>query len=143
MTYVEVARSESTRGELVLRERRAQDGGPTSVELRANGIFVMDSVEVRTGRAVASTALALVADPRWVLIGGLRPGFTMHEVLAEPRVQPCAVVEIEEALVIWSATEDPALAATLRRVFGNAQARPLEVLLQERDERYWLYVARA
>jgi hypothetical protein len=45
-------------------------------------------------------------------------------------------------LVIWSAAEAPALAETMRTVFGEAEARPYDVLLQDRDERYWLYVAR-
>ena len=60
--YVEVARAETERGELVLRERRPEDGGPTSLELRANGVFVMDTVEVSTERAMAQAALALVDD---------------------------------------------------------------------------------
>ncbi|MFC6340797.1 hypothetical protein ACFP8W_02315, partial [Nocardioides hankookensis] len=60
--YVEVARSESERGELVLRERRPENG-PTSLELRANGVFVMDTLEVATERALASAALAAVEDP--------------------------------------------------------------------------------
>lgn len=222
MEYVEVARAESERGELVLRERR-DEGAPVVLELRANGVFVMDTLETSTEQALASAALALVDDPRAVVVGGLGLGFTMHEVLADSRVERCAVVEIEEALVgwmrdgtvphgpalladerasvvvadvalamtearaasydlvlldvdngpgylvhdvnarlyeteflaetrralrpggavvVWSAAEAPELATTLERVFGNAEARPLEVLLQDRDEHYWLYVAR-
>lgn len=222
MEYVEVARAESERGELVLRERR-DEGAPAVLELRANGVFVMDTLETSTEQALASAALALVDDPRAVVVGGLGLGFTMHEVLADSRVERCAVVEIEEALVgwmrdgtvphgpalladeraavvvadvavamaearaasydlvlldvdngpgylvhdvnarlyetdflaetrralrpggavvVWSAAEAPELATTLERVFGNAEARPLEVLLQDRDEHYWLYVAR-
>ena len=30
----------------------------------------------------------------------------------------------------------------LAEVFGDAEARPYDVLLQDRDETYWLYVAR-
>ena len=37
MEYAEIARAESDRGELVLRERRPDDG-PTVLELRANGV---------------------------------------------------------------------------------------------------------
>ena len=222
MEYVEVARAESERGELVLRERR--DGaGPTVLELRANGVFVMDTLETSTEQALATAALGLVADPRAVVVGGLGLGFTLHEVLADSRVERCAVVEIEEALVgwmrdgtvphgpalladeraaivvadiavamaearpasydlvlldvdngpgylvhdtnerlyqagfleqaraalrpggalvVWSAAEAPELDRTLARVFGDAEARPLQVRLQERDEHYWLYVAR-
>ncbi|MCW2842709.1 MAG: Spermidine synthase [Nocardioides sp.] len=222
MEYVEIARAESERGELVLRERRAE-GAPTSLELRANGVFVMDTVETSTERALATAALALVDEPRAVVVGGLGLGFTMHEVLADSRVEKCAVVEIEVALVgwmgdgtvphgpalladervlvvvadiavalaearpatydlvlldvdngpgylvheanaalyqppflaaardalrpggalvVWSADEAPELERAVSEVFGDVEARPLEVLLQDRDERYWLYVAR-
>ena len=98
--YVEVARARSDKGELVLRERR-EESGPAILELRANGVFVMDSAESSSERALAATALGLVAEPRRVLVGGLGLGFTMHEVLADSRVERCAVVEIEEALVEW------------------------------------------
>ncbi|WP_435744253.1 hypothetical protein [Nocardioides sp. SYSU DS0663] len=218
---VEVARSESARGELVLRERR--EGGPAVLELRANGVFVMDTAETTTERALASAALALVDEPRTVLVGGLGLGFTLQEVLTDPRVERCTVVEIEESLVgwlrdgtvphgpalladervqvvvadiavalaaagaasydlvlldvdngpgylvhdanaalyrepfldtvrrvvrpggavvVWSADEAPELERALTAVFGDAEARPHGVSLQERDEHYWLYVAR-
>jgi spermidine synthase len=220
--YVEIARAESERGELVLRERRPVDG-PSSLELRVNGVFVMDNVEVSTERALAREALDLVADPRAVIVGGLGLGFTMHEVLADSRVELCSVVEIEQALVdwmrdgtvpdgpalladervnvvvadvavalaearpgtydlilldvdngpgnlvhagnaslyeppalesacsalrpggalvVWSAAEAPELEASMRDVFDEVEARAHEVKLQERDEHYWLYVAR-
>jgi spermidine synthase len=222
--YVEVARAESERGELVLRERRPVDGGPTSLELRANGVFVMDSVEVSTERAMAQAALALVEDPRAVVVGGLGLGYTMHEVLADSRVQKCAVVEIEPdlvewmrgglvpdgpalladervtvvvadvavalqearpasydlvlldvdngpghlvhthnaalyeppalqevrrvlrpggALVVWCADRAPDLEEALRAVFDEVEEQAQAVQLHERDEEYWLYVARA
>ena len=222
MEYVEIARAESERGELVLRERRSE-GAAASLELRANGVFVMDTVETSTERALASAALELVDEPRAVVVGGLGLGYTMHEVLADSRVERCAVVEIEQALVdwmrdgtiphgpalladervvvvvadvavalaearpstydlvlldvdngpgylvheqnaslyapafltaagaalrpggvlvIWSADEAPELEASLRDVFGNVEARSHDVLLQDRDEHYWLYVAR-
>ena len=101
MEYVEIARAESERGELVLRERRPENG-PTSLELRANGVFVMDTArgEHRAGAGRARRSAA-VDDPRAVVVGGLGLGFTMHEVLADSRVEKCAVVEIEQALVDW------------------------------------------
>lgn len=220
--YVELARAETDRGELVLRERRSDDG-PASLELRANGVFVMDNVEVSTERALAREALALVEDPRAVVVGGLGLGFTMHEVLADSRVELCSVVEIEQALVdwmrdgtiphgpalmadhrvnvvvadiavalaearpssydlvlldvdngpgylvhasnaalyeapaltsarsilrpggalvVWSMGEAPALEAAMGAVFDSAEGRAHDVRLQDRDERYWLYVAR-
>ena len=100
MEYVEIARAESVRGELVLRERR--DKWATSVlELRANGVFVMDSAETTSEVALAVAGLELVDDPRDVLIGGLGLGFTLQAVLTDPRVERCSVVEIEQALVDW------------------------------------------
>lgn len=222
MQYVDIARAESKRGELVLRERRSE-GAPSVLELRANGVFVMDTLETSTERALASAALALVEDPKAVVVAGLGLGYTMHEVLADSRVEKCAVVEIEQALVdwmrggtvphgpalladqrvtvvvadvavalaearpasydlvlldvdngpgylvheenaalyrapflaagraalrpggvlvIWSASPAPELEDALREVFDEAEARPYDVLLQDRDEQYWLYVAR-
>jgi spermidine synthase len=100
MEYVEIARAETPRGEVVLRERRAPNT-PSIVELRVNGVFVMDTLETASERALAGAALALVAEPRSVLVGGLGLGFTMHEVLADARVESCTVVEIEQAVVDW------------------------------------------
>jgi spermidine synthase len=98
--YVEVARAESERGELVLRARRT-DGGPEVLELRANGVFVMDTAETTSEVALATAALELVDEPRRVLVGGLGLGFTLQAVLTDSRVERCTVVEIEEALVGW------------------------------------------
>jgi len=92
----EVARSESERGELVLRRR--EDG---TLELRANGVFVMDTVETSTERALATRALALHHAPASVLIGGLGLGFTLAAVLEDARVTEVTTVEIEPALVDW------------------------------------------
>jgi spermidine synthase len=100
VTYVEIARAETERGELVLRERR-EEGAPSTLELRANGVFVMDTLETSTETALAEHALALVEQPRAVVVGGIGLGFTMHAVLADGRVERCAVVEIEQALVDW------------------------------------------
>src|SRR4051812_48568868 len=100
MEYVEIARAESPRGEVVLRERR-EESTPTILELRVNGVFVMDTLETTTERALATAALALVDEPRRVLVSGLGLGFTMHEVLADARVESCTVVEIEQPVVDW------------------------------------------
>jgi len=222
MEYIEAARAESERGELVLRERR-DAGSPAVLELRANGVFVMDTQETSTEQALADAALELHDDPKDVLVGGLGLGYTMHRVLADSRVERCSVVEIEQALVawmrdgtiphgpglladeranpvvaditfavaeapddsydlalldvdngpgylvhesnaalyqppfltevrrllrpggvlvIWSADRSTELEGTLEDVFGDAEARPYDVRLQERDEQYWLHVAR-
>ena len=100
MEYVEIARAESERGELVLRERH-ENGAPTVLELRANGVFVMDSQETSTEQALADAALELVDQPRDVLVAGLGLGYTMHRVLADQRVERCSVVEIEPELLEW------------------------------------------
>jgi spermidine synthase len=91
-----VARAESGRGELVLRER--EEG---ILELRANGVFVMDTAETTSERALASEALARHTAPHTVLIGGLGLGFTLAEALRDDRVRRAVVVEIEPALVGW------------------------------------------
>src|SRR4051795_8482712 len=138
MEYVEVARAESERGELVLRERRPVDGGPVSLELRANGVFVMDTVEVSTERAMAHAALALVDEPRAVVVAGLGLGYTMHEVLADSRVEKCAVVEIEPALVEWMRAglvpDGPALLADERVTVVEADI--VAALQEARDASY-------
>jgi spermidine synthase len=221
--YVEVARSRSEHGELVLRERRSDEGGPSVLELRANGVFVMDTSEHASEQALADAALDLVEQPRRVLVGGLGLGFTLDRVLGDRRVELCDVVEIEPMLVewmrdgtiphgprlladdrarivvadvatavaeaapatydvvlldvdngpghlvheanaalyrepflaslrdrltpggavaVWSAAREPDLEADLRTVFGRAEERALDVRLQDRDDRYWLYVGR-
>src|SRR3954453_20417269 len=103
--YVDRARASSERGEIVLRERRAvdteADGGPEILELRVNGVFVMDTVETGTERALATAALAQLEEPRAVLVGGLGLGFTAHEVLSDRRVERLVVAEVEEDLVGW------------------------------------------
>jgi len=110
--YTEVARAESERGEIVLRERHGPDeaaestanstaDAPVVLELRVNGIFVMDTAEVSSEKGLATAALNQIESPRNVLVGGLGLGFTMHEVLADSRVEKLVVVELEDALVQW------------------------------------------
>lgn len=223
--YTDVARATSQRGEIVLRERSESDAGPDApriLELRVNGVFVMDTLETSSERGLVAVALAQVAHPRRVLVGGLGLGFTLHEVLADPRVKSVDVVEIEDALVrwmrdgtvthgpvyladeranvvvadvlevvaratpetydlvlldvdngpgflvydqnealyrreflaqardclrpdgalvVWSSAESPMLQAELHAVFGNAVAVPIDVTLQRRGDRYWIYFA--
>jgi spermidine synthase len=227
-TYDEVARAESERGEVVLRRRRVDDDVAGAehdgvLELRVDGVFVMDTLETATEQELARAALDRVAEPRDVLVGGLGLGFTVHEVLTDRRVQRLVVVEVEEALVgwmrdgtvphgpsfladarlqvveadlqeavqeaspgsfdlvlldvdngpghlvhqgnsvlyrrpfleelravlrdggavvVWSASEARELAETLEEVFGTVASLPLPVRLQDREERYWLYLAR-
>ena len=98
--YVEVARAESERGEVVLR-RRVEDRAADALELRVNGVFVMDTKETGSEVELAAAALDLVDDPRRVVVGGLGLGFTTQRVLADHRVEDVRVVEIEGALIGW------------------------------------------
>lgn len=103
MEYVEIARATGPTGELVLRQR-LEDSGPV-LELRANGVFVMDTIETSSERAMATATLAASrvdgAVPRRVMVGGLGLGFTLAQVLEDPFVEQVTVVEIEPALVGW------------------------------------------
>ena len=92
----EVARADSARGETVLRRR--DDG---ALELRVNGVFVMDTVETSSERRLAEASLAVVEAPRRVLVAGLGLGFTLRAVLDHPAIEHATVVELEPALVDW------------------------------------------
>ena len=121
--YVEVARAESERGEVVLR-RRVEERAADALELRVNGVFVMDTRETTTEIELAAAALELVADPRDVVVAGLGLGFTLQRVLADHRVEKVKVVEIEDALVGWmrdgTVPHGPALLADRRVHIVNA-----------------------
>jgi spermidine synthase len=121
--YVEVARAESERGEVVLR-RRVEERAADTLELRVNGVFVMDTKETSSEIALAEAALDLVADPRDVVVGGLGLGFTTQRVLADPRVEQVKVVEIEDSIVGWmrdgTIPHGPALLADRRVHIVNA-----------------------
>jgi spermidine synthase len=136
--YDEVARAESERGEVVLRQRRAESG-PVVHELRVNGVYVMDDRETASERALASRALELVDDPRHVLVGGLGLGFTTREVLADRRVEKVVVVELEEALIDWmrdgTIASGPELLADERLtvVPGDIRERVAEVVTTAYD----------
>lgn len=213
----ELARATSERGELVLTHRA--DG---HLELRANGVFVMDTENTHTEKALASLALGQVSNVNDVLIGGLGLGFTTEQVLTDPRVRRVVTAEIEPALigwmrdgtvphgpglladprlevreadiqdaieaeqhydlilldvdngpgylvhahnsevyavpfltrlkktlnpggvlVIWSASQEPALQEQLEVVFGNATEHAYDVQLGNRPENYFLYLSKS
>lgn len=100
-----VARAKTARGEVVLR-RRPWDG---ELELRVNGVFVMDTLETATERVLATLAIdslralrgALVPGSLRILIGGLGLGFTLRQFARSPLVDEIIVAEIEPALVQW------------------------------------------
>jgi spermidine synthase len=146
--YVEVARALSERGEVVLRERvgDAPDGGSGVLELRVNGVFVMDSRETRTERALATAALDRVERPHDVLVGGLGLGYTAQAVLADGRVRRLVVVELEETLVGWlrdgTVPHGPALladdrlevvVADVRRAVEDARPASYDLVLLDVD----------
>jgi spermidine synthase len=145
VSYVELARAESERGEVVLRARQ-EDEAPAVLELRVNGVFVMDTAETRSERALATTALARVDAPRTVLVGGLGLGFTVHEVLADRRVEHVVVAELEPALVGWmrdgTVPHGPAfladervrvVAADVRQVVAEAAPSSYDLVLLDVD----------
>lgn len=120
---VEIARAETERGDVVLR-RRSSAAGADVLELRVNGVFVMDTLETTSEIELAAQALELVDEPRSVVIGGLGLGFTLQRVLADPRVERAVVVEIEEPLVQWmregTVPHGPAILADQRVSIVNA-----------------------
>lgn len=92
----ELARAVTERGELLLRRR--DDG---ALELRVNGVFVMDDAETSSEELLASAALDAVQRPARVLVGGLGLGYTVRALLGDSRVGVVLVAEIEPAVVGW------------------------------------------
>lgn len=122
----EIARGTSERGELVLR-RREDDG---ALELRVNGVFVMDDVETSSEELLASAALDSVRRPDRVLVGGLGLGYTVRALLADPRLGSVVVAEIEPDVVSWMRTglvpsvlDDPRVAVVVGDVRDVAVAQ--------------------
>jgi len=111
-----IAEATSPRGDIVLTRRDGAEG--PILELRVNGVYVMDTRETSSEVALADAALAASASPARVLVGGLGLGFTAAEVLRDPRVHELVVVEIEEPVVDWMRTgtvpHGPALLADPR-----------------------------
>jgi spermidine synthase len=91
-----VARSTSQRGEIHLRRRT--DG---ALELRVNGVFVMDDQETRSEELLATAALEALNQPGRLLVGGLGLGYTVRALLADARASQVLVAEIEPDLVQW------------------------------------------
>lgn len=76
--------------------RRRDDG---AIELRVNGVFVMDDVETSSEEALARTVVELGA--REILVGGLGLGFTLRALLVEPHVERVIVAELHPEIVGW------------------------------------------
>ena len=74
--------------------RRRDDG---ALELRVNGVFVMDDLETSSERLLARSALGTGA--RRVLVGGLGLGFTTRELLGSPDVERVVVAELHREIL--------------------------------------------
>jgi spermidine synthase len=95
----------------VVLERRSTAGGGELVlrqvgehfEVIADGVFLMDTRDGRSERALVASAVAGLESAR-VLIGGLGVGFSLDEALARPEVAAVTVVELEPEIARWSRT---------------------------------------
>jgi spermidine synthase len=94
--YEVLRRERSRHGELALIKRSADH-----LELRVNGVFVMDTVETSTERALATETLSRLDHPGTILLGGLGFGMTLQALLDDNRVERVVVAEIEPAVVRW------------------------------------------
>ncbi|GLU47255.1 spermidine synthase [Nocardiopsis ansamitocini] len=87
-----------TGGELVLR--RVGD----HYEIISNGVFLMDTRDGSSERALVRASLAVLPPDRvdlTVLVGGLGVGFSAAEALACDRVAHVQVVELEPQVIAW------------------------------------------
>ena len=97
-----VARSGTARGEVLLLRRTTDDTAAVGVlELRVNGVFVMDTLNVSSEQVLAQHALTAAAHLHRVLVGGLGLGFTVQALLTDARVERLVVLEIEPDVVRW------------------------------------------
>ncbi len=141
-----MARAESERGEVVVRRRTTMDGEPDgTLELRVNGVFVMDTSETSTERRLARACLDAVTSPARVLVGGLGLGYTLRELVVDPRVEQVVVAEIEPAVVDWMRAgvvpgadllDDPrvwVVVGDVQRLVRHAPTASYDVLLLDVD----------
>src|SRR5688500_888039 len=99
--------------------RRRADG---ALELRVNGVFVMDDVETTSERRLAEVVLDHGA--RDVLVGGLGLGFTVRTLLAESRVRRVVVAELHAEVVVAAGLVDPRLDVVIGDVRDLVAAQP-------------------
>lgn len=98
--------------------RRRDDG---ALELRVNGVFVMDDVESTSERRLAEAVLERGA--RDVVVGGLGLGFTARALLADPRVRRVLVAELHPAVVAANEIADPRLTVEIGDVRDLVEAQ--------------------
>ncbi|MFF0264469.1 hypothetical protein [Kribbella sp. NPDC004536] len=120
---------------------RRRDGG--ALELRVNGVFVMDDQETSSEELLASAALDAVVHPDRVLVGGLGLGYTVRALLADDRLGEVVVAEIEPDLVSWMRTglvpsvlDDPRVAVVVgdvRAVVADLPDNSVDAILLDVD----------
>ena len=84
--------------------RRREDG---ALELRVNGVFVMDDVETTSERRLAEVVLE--RDARDVLVGGLGLGFTVRALLEDAKVRMVLVAELHPEVIAAGTVDDDRL----------------------------------
>ncbi len=104
------------------------------LEVISNGVFLMDTRDGRSERALVREAVWTHPAPRRVLIGGLGVGFSLLEVLLHPGVEQVDVVEIEPVLLDWhemhlrdrtaAALADPRVGVVIADVREHLTASP-------------------
>jgi spermidine synthase len=115
-------RVSTPRGELVLRRVGEH------VEVISNGVFLMDTRDGRSERALVREALSFHGSARSLLVGGLGVGFSLLEAVSATGLHRIVVVEIEPALVAWHSTH-------LRRLTASATSDPrVEIAVSDARE---------
>lgn len=99
--------------------RRRADG---ALELRVNGVFVMDDAESTSERRLAEVVLDRGA--RDVLVGGLGLGFTVRTLLADVRVRRVVVAELHAEVVTAAGLADPRLDVVIGDVRDLVASQP-------------------
>ncbi len=105
--------------------RRRDDG---ALELRVNGVFVMDDVETTSERRLAQVVLDHGA--RDVLVGGLGLGFTVRTLLADDRVRRVVVAELHPEVVAANGLVDPRLDVVIGDVRDLCLRNPTTVRMR-------------
>lgn len=120
--------------------RRRVDG---ALELRVNGVFVMDDAETTSERLLARQVID--AGAREILVGGLGLGHTTRELLSAPDVERVVVAELHGEIVDWmrdgtipgpELLADPRLdvvVADVREVVGRQRPGGLDAIVLDVD----------
>lgn len=99
--------------------RRRPDG---ALELRVNGVFVMDDVETTSERRLAQVVVDRGA--RDVLVGGLGLGFTVRSLLDADQIRRVLVAELHPEVVAANGLLDPRLDVVIGDVRDLVAAQP-------------------